>query len=72
VKNPLILLTILLTSNLAVAQFIKEKSINAQIGFCISTPYNSVDLGFAYYFQPSVEQYAGAFALGLTFPLNKK
>jgi len=31
---------------------------------------NNVDLGFAYYFQPSVEQYAGAFALGLTFPLN--
>lgn len=31
---------------------------------------NEVDLGFAYYFQPAVEQYAGAFALGLTFPLN--
>ena len=31
---------------------------------------NNVDLGFAYYFQPSVEQYAGAFAVGLTFPLK--
>lgn len=31
---------------------------------------NEVDLGFAYYFQPSVEQYVGAFALGLTFPLK--
>lgn len=31
---------------------------------------NNVDLGFAYYFQPSVEQYTGAFALGITFPLN--
>nr|WP_299167672.1 hypothetical protein [uncultured Allomuricauda sp.] len=31
---------------------------------------NSVDLGFAYYFQPSVEQFAGAFTVGITFPLN--
>jgi hypothetical protein len=33
---------------------------------------NNVDLGFAYYFQPSVEQFAGAFAVGITFPLNNK
>ncbi len=34
---------------------------------------NTIDLGFSYYFQPAVEQYAGAFALGITFPLaNKK
>jgi hypothetical protein len=33
---------------------------------------NTIDLGFTYYFQPSVEQYAGAFAFGITFPLNKK
>ncbi|MBD0849331.1 hypothetical protein [Maribacter arenosus] len=32
----------------------------------------NVDLGFAYYFQPSVEQYAGAFAVGITFQLNTK
>jgi len=31
---------------------------------------NNVDLGFAYFFQPSVEQYAGAFAVGITFPLE--
>lgn len=31
---------------------------------------NNVDLRLAYYFQPSVEQYAGAFAVGITFPLN--
>ncbi len=31
---------------------------------------NNVDLGFAYYIQPAVEQYAGAFAVGVTFPLN--
>ncbi|MBT8222580.1 MAG: hypothetical protein KJN96_05365 [Eudoraea sp.] len=33
---------------------------------------NNVDLGFAYYFQPSVEQYAGAFAIGITIPLKNK
>ncbi len=31
---------------------------------------HSVDLGLTYFFQPTVEQYAGAFAVGLTFPLN--
>ena len=31
---------------------------------------NNVDLAFTYYFQPSVEQYVGAFAVGITFPLN--
>ena len=33
---------------------------------------NNVDLGFTYYFQPSVEQYVGAIAVGITFPLNNK
>lgn len=33
---------------------------------------NNVDLGLAYYFQPSVKQFAGAFAIGITFPLNKQ
>ena len=42
-KKTLILIIIVLTSNLAVAQFIKEKSINAQIGYGISVPYNSID-----------------------------
>ncbi|MEM1137538.1 MAG: hypothetical protein AAGI07_16985 [Bacteroidota bacterium] len=31
---------------------------------------NGVDLGLSYYFQPSVRQYAGAFAIGVTFPVN--
>ena len=31
---------------------------------------NNVDLGLAYYFQPSVEQYVGALAVGITFPMN--
>ncbi|RDK84198.1 hypothetical protein [Marinirhabdus gelatinilytica] len=30
----------------------------------------SVDIGFSYYFQPSVEQFAGAFAVGISFPMN--
>lgn len=30
----------------------------------------NVDLGFTYYFQPSVEQFVGAVAVGLTFPLD--
>tara|TARA_R110000744_G_C19115509_1_gene535315 strand:- start:95 stop:658 length:564 start_codon:yes stop_codon:yes gene_type:complete len=42
-KKILILLIVVLTSNLAVAQFIKEKSINAQIGYGISVPNNSID-----------------------------
>ncbi|HLV39229.1 outer membrane beta-barrel protein [Xanthomarina sp.] len=33
---------------------------------------HQVDLGFTYYYQPTVQQYAGAFALGLTFPLKSK
>lgn len=40
-KNTLIL--IILTSNLVEAQFIKEKTISAQIGYGLSVPFNSVD-----------------------------
>jgi hypothetical protein len=32
---------------------------------------NNVDLGLVYYFQPSVEQYVGALAVGITIPLKK-
>lgn len=42
-KKLLILFIILMTSNLAEAQFIKEKSITAQIGYGITFPYNSID-----------------------------
>ena len=42
-KKTLILLLIGLTSHLVKAQFVKEKSINAQIGYGLSAPYNSVD-----------------------------
>ncbi|NIK92741.1 porin family protein [Mangrovimonas sp. CR14] len=42
-RRALILLIVVLTSNLTEAQFIKEKSINAQIGYGLSAPNNSVD-----------------------------
>lgn len=32
---------------------------------------NNVDIGFITYFQPSVEQYAGALAVGVTIPLKQ-
>lgn len=31
---------------------------------------NNFDLGFMYFFQPTVQQFAGAFTIGVTFPLN--
>jgi len=33
-------------------------------------PDHNVEIGLAYYIQPSVEQLAGAFAIGLTIPLR--
>ncbi len=42
-KKALILLIIILTSNAVEAQFIKEKSINAQIGYGLTAPTNSED-----------------------------
>lgn len=33
---------------------------------------NNVDLSFTYYFQPSVKQFAGAFAVGIEIPLKSK
>lgn len=42
-KNTLILLIIILTSNLAIGQFVKNESINAQIGYGLSSPYYSAD-----------------------------
>jgi hypothetical protein len=32
--------------------------------------HNDVDLSFSYYFQPAVEQFVGAFALGISIPLK--
>ena len=42
-RKILIVLILALTSNLVTAQFIKEKSINAQIGYGLSAPFNSAD-----------------------------
>lgn len=33
-------------------------------------PKNSVDVEFTYYFHPAVEQFGGAAAFGITFPVN--
>ncbi len=33
---------------------------------------HNVDVGLAYYYQPSVQQYVGALAIGITIPLRKK
>lgn len=33
---------------------------------------NNLDLGLAYYLQPNVEQYAGAFLFGISIPLKNK
>lgn len=41
-RKSLVILLIVLTSNYADAQFIKSKSINAQIGYGLSSPYYSV------------------------------
>ncbi|WP_339917490.1 outer membrane beta-barrel protein [Yeosuana marina] len=42
-KNLTLFVVILLLSNVAKAQFVKEKSINVQIGFGMSAPYYSAD-----------------------------
>jgi len=42
-KKILIVIIVVLTSNIVSAQFVKEKSINAIIGYGISVPYNSMD-----------------------------
>jgi len=45
-KRILIVVLFILAANLAKAQFIKNKSINAQIGYGVSLPFNSVaDIG---------------------------
>jgi len=33
---------------------------------------HGVDIGFSYYFQPAVEQFAGAFAIGISIPLKQR
>jgi hypothetical protein len=33
-------------------------------------PKHNIDVGFTYYYQPSVQQFSGATAIGFSFPLN--
>ena len=52
---------------------IKKSGITYHIPFSFGLELgknNNVDLGFTYYYQPSVKQYVGALAVGITFPLN--
>ena len=42
-KNSLIALLLVLSPAMTMAQFIKERSINAQIGYGLSAPYDSAD-----------------------------
>ena len=40
-KNHLILILVILSCNLAKAQFVKEKSVNARTGYGLSAPHYS-------------------------------
>lgn len=54
---------------------IKKNGIIYNIPFSLGVELgrnNGVDLGFVYYFQPTVEQFLGAFAVGITIPFNSK
>jgi len=42
-RNLIIVLILILNSGLSEAQFIKEKSLSAQVGYGVTVPYNSVD-----------------------------
>jgi len=53
----------------------KKSGVSVHIPFSFGLAvgrHNNVDVGFAYYFYPSLEQYHGALAVGVSFPLNKK
>jgi hypothetical protein len=52
---------------------IKKNGIAMHIPFTIGLalgPKHNLDLAFTYYYQPSVEQFSGATAIGFSFPLN--
>jgi hypothetical protein len=50
---------------------ISKSGVIAHIPFGLELGRNhGVDLGLTYYFQPSVEQFVGAFAVGISMPLN--
>lgn len=52
---------------------IKKNGILMHIPFSLGLalgPKHNVDVGFTYYYQPSVKQFSGATAIGFSFPLN--
>ncbi|MBP6758534.1 MAG: hypothetical protein KA133_04730 [Flavobacterium sp.] len=52
---------------------IKKNGVIAHIPFSIGLalgPKHNIDVGFTYYYQPSVRQFSGATAIGFSFPLN--
>lgn len=52
---------------------IKKNGIITHIPFSIGLalgPKHNFDVGFTYYYQPSVRQFSGATAIGFSFPLN--
>ncbi|WP_298547133.1 outer membrane beta-barrel protein [uncultured Aquimarina sp.] len=52
----------------------KENGVTLHIPFSFGLAlgrHNNVDVGLAYYFYPMLEQFNGAFAVGISFPLNR-
>jgi hypothetical protein len=52
---------------------IKKNGILMHIPFSIGLalgPKHNIDVGFTYYYQPYVQQFSGATAIGFSFPLN--
>lgn len=52
---------------------IKKNGILIHVPFSIGLalgPKHNIDVGFTYYYQPSVRQFSGATAIGFSFPLN--
>ncbi|MBC7847975.1 MAG: hypothetical protein H7Y10_15950 [Flavobacterium sp.] len=52
---------------------IKKNGIVTHIPFTVGLalgPKHNLDLAFTYYYQPSVQQFSGATAIGFSFPLN--
>ncbi|MDO7170797.1 hypothetical protein [Mariniflexile sp. AS56] len=56
------------------SNFKEKKGIIVHIPFTMGLALgadNGVEIAFTYYFHPTVDQFSGAAALGLSFPINK-
>ncbi|GAA0713391.1 hypothetical protein GCM10009430_05110 [Aquimarina litoralis] len=52
----------------------KESGVTLHIPFSLGLALgrnNNFDVGLSYYFYPSLEQFNGAFAIGVSFPINR-